>query len=229
MKIGDRMRIVFKNNGEIKRDIIFLPKNFGDLEKKCFECFDLENTESKYLFLKCYGQPNIYLVDKTYSEIFNKKDNNIFYEIEIKEHTPHDNIPNKEEYKLEQLEDEKNKTYRLLKEKKEEKFLFTLVNKGNKPWLPSFRVTNEKVSGDNLDLLTCSTETIYHRVEPNDEVQICVTITELNKKNKNAKLRIKISGSQGSNNKYPDNYVEYKFEILTAEEYYQNSSIIKDK
>lgn len=223
--ISDRMRIKFKNEEKIIRKIISLPKTYKELEKKCCEQFDFDNMEGKYLFLKSYGKPDICLVEKNYSEIIQKKDNNddILYEIEIKKYSPQKSS-NKYDYLLEKVEKEKDKITKLIKEKKSEKFIFTLVNKGNHTWKPPFKVTHEKVTGDNLDLLTCSSQIVYNPVEPNQEIQVCVTIIEIDKKNKNAALRIKIqNASNSSSNKYPDNYVEYKFEILSAEDYYQNN------
>ena len=223
--ISDRMRIKFKNEEKIIRKIISLPKTYKELEKKCCEQFDFDNMEGKYLFLKSYGKPDICLVEKNYSEIIQKKDNNddILYEIEIKKYSPQKSS-NKYDYLLEKVEKEKDKITKLIKEKKSEKFIFTLVNKGNHTWKPPFKVTHEKVTGDNLDLLTCSSQIVYNPVEPNQEIQVCVTIIEIDRKNKNAALRIKIqNASNSSSNKYPDNYVEYKFEILSAEEYYQNN------
>ena len=224
--INDRMRIKFKENKNVIRKIISLPNSYKELEKICCENFDFENMEGKYLFLKCYGKPEICLVENNYSEIIQKKDNNddIFYEIEIKKNNPNNTSPNnKYEYRLEKKEKE-NKITKLIKEKKSEKFIFTLVNKGNHTWKPPFKVTHEKVTGDNLDLLTCSSQIVYHPVEPNQEIQVCVTIIEIDKKNKNASLRIKIqNASNSSSNKYPDNYVEFQFEILSAEDYYQNN------
>ena len=223
--ISDRMRIKFKNEEKIIRKIISLPKTYKELEKKCCEQFDFDNMEGKYLFLKSYGKPDICLVEKNYSEIIQKKDNNddILYEIEIKKYSPQKSS-NKYDYLLEKVEKEKDKITKLIKEKKSEKFIFTLVNKGNHTWKPPFKVTHEKVTGDNLDLLTCSSQIVYNHVETNKEIQVCVTIIEINKKNKNAALRIKIqNASNSSSNKYPDNYVEYQFEILSAEDYYQSN------
>lgn len=223
--ISDRMRIKFKNEEKIIRKIISLPKTYKELEKKCCKQFDFDNMEGKYLFLKSYGKPDICLVEKNYSEIIQKKDNNddILYEIEIKKYSPQKSS-NKYDYLLEKVEKEKDKITKLIKEKKSEKFIFTLVNKGNHTWKPPFKVTHEKVTGDNLDLLTCSSQIVYNPVEPNQEIQVCVTIIEIDKKNKNAALRIKIqNASNSSSNKYPDNYVEYQFEILSAEDYYQSN------
>lgn len=224
--ISDKIRIKFKRDEKIIRKIINLPNTYKELEKLCCNNFDFDDMEGKYLFLRCYGKPEICLVETNYSEIIKKKDNNddIFYEIEIKTYNPQNNSPkNKYDYRLEKIEKE-NKITKLIKEKKTEKFIFTLVNGGNYPWTPPFKVTHEKVTGDNLELLTCSSQIVYHPVEPNEKIQVCVTIIEIDRKNKNAALRIKIqNASNSSSNKYPDNYVEYKFEILSAEDYYQNN------
>ena len=94
--INDRMRIKFKENKNVIRKIISLPNSYKELEKICCENFDFENMEGKYLFLKCYGKPEICLVENNYSEIIQKKDNNddILYEIEIKKNNPNNTSQN---------------------------------------------------------------------------------------------------------------------------------------
>ena len=184
MNAGDSIRVIFRkdNNDEIIRKIIKLPDTYEELRKECCKEFNFTNQEmkNKMLFLKCYGNPDIYLVDENYLK--GLKEDEIYYEIEIKEKKPNDIIKNKDDFKLAQLEEEKNKETKLIKEKKIAKFCFHLLNKGNFEWKAPFQISNEKILEDNKNLLACSKETIYQSVPPNEKVHVKVTIIELEKK-----------------------------------------------
>ena len=109
-----------------------------------------------------------------------------------------------------------------MKEKKLYYFFFTLVNKGNFTCEPPFKITNEKFDSreDNKGKLTCTTYVVYQPVHPNDEIRCKVTVLELDKKNRDSILKIRLFKSDKTNSCiYPENSVEFKFTILPAEEF----------
>ena len=222
MKFDDEMRISYHED----KHIINLPKEFEDLKKLCFEAFQIEDEEKRkkiYFFAKIAGNPDICLQNLNY--LIKENEQTFVYEIELKDYFPKDkSIKNPEDYLLEKKENE-NENIRVLKERKQIPFYFTLINKGNYTWEPPFRISNEKFDSkvDNKSNLTCSTYIVYQPVHPNDEIKCKVNISELDKKNRDSTLKIRLFKSDNNPKaKYPENSVEYKFTILPADEYYKS-------
>ena len=225
MQSGDEMRISYTNKDNIKKvHVINLPEKFNELKEICFDYFGIKNEDEKkqiYFFAKIAGNPDLCLQESNYLK--NKEDEESFtYEIELKNYIPKEKgNKNPNDYLLAKKEDE-NLNVKVMKEKKEHYFFFTLVNKGNYTWDPPFKVSNEKIDTkvDNKGNLTCTTYIVYQPVHPNDEIKCKVNVLELNKKNRDSVLKIRLFKSDKSNNsKYPENSVEFKFTILPAEEF----------
>ena len=225
MQSGDEMRISYTNKDNIKKvHVINLPEKFNELKETCFDYFGIKNEDEKkqiYFFAKIAGNPDLCLQESNYLK--NKEDEESFtYEIELKNYIPKEKgSKNPNDYLLAKKEDE-NLNVKVMKEKKEHYFFFTLVNKGNYTWDPPFKVSNEKIDTkvDNKGNLTCTTYIVYQPVHPNDEIKCKVNVLELNKKNRDSVLKIRLFKSDKSNNsKYPENSVEFKFTILPAEEF----------
>ena len=225
MKVDEEMRIAYTDEKKGKRvHVINLPKTFNEFKNICFDYFGIKNEEEKkkiYFFAKNAGNPDICLQEQNYLKL-EFEDISFTYEIELRNYIPKElKSKNPNDYLLAKKENE-NLNIRVMKEKKLYYFFFTLVNKGNFTWEPPFKITNEKLDSreDNKGKLTCTTYVVYQPVHPNDEIRCKVTVLELDKKNRDSILKIRLFKSDKTNSCiYPENSVEFKFTILPAEEF----------
>ena len=207
-----RKRIIYKENNNNSRKInIILPRTLNELVDKCNEILKLNDQFDLTFIATFFEKSDIKITKSNYNKILESDD--AFYEIEMIKKEKKIIIKNEKDYLLAKKENEDN--IHIDRNNNEFLFKFTLINKGNFTWKKPFKISNETINNKeyNKNKLTCTTQVIYEDVEPNDEIECEVNILELNKKDKNSILRIKIFKSDNSKGKYPDNCVEYNFII----------------